>query len=131
MAYHNNIQEEGEKYFQYFHKCEKLPNGQIMTTLFDVMSRHKILLITPSRYNLEKLAEHGVCQTNEDSPYDWGFCSRGCQVLQWSENKKRWGYGEPYDIAQMWYHETPPACSESMYYNLLLDIGKSVIFLRN
>ena len=30
-------------------------------------------------YNLNKVAENGICETFENKPYDWGFCSRSCR----------------------------------------------------
>ena len=38
-------------------------------------------------YNLEKLAEFGICET-DNQLYNFGFCSPGCQPLQWDDGER-------------------------------------------
>ena len=64
-------------------------------------------------YNLEKLGQHGVCET-EDDKYPWGFCSPSCSK---SKSIKGWDYKQ-YEKMDARYHEKSPIFSEFRGFSL-------------
>ena len=55
-------------------------------------------------YNVKAVGEYGICETDEDSPLNWGFCSRSCEQF----NKIVPGSDEPYEKATFTYFDTAP-----------------------
>lgn len=55
-------------------------------------------------YNLQKLAQHGICET-DDAKYPWGFCSPSCSKSQTIEDSRQ------YEKMDAKYHEKAPKFS--------------------
>ena len=55
-------------------------------------------------YNLEKAAAYGICQTYEDAPYHWGFCSRSCNYTV----DRTPVLPSEYEETKLILHEIPP-----------------------
>ena len=54
-------------------------------------------------YNLRKVAKYGVCLTNQQTPRNWGFCSKSCWATKESHEE-----GQKYDEARFKYFERTP-----------------------
>ena len=64
-------------------------------------------------YNLAKVGEYGICETVKkvEGPNSWGFCSRSCNV---DSNL----LDEPYEEAEMYFHEIIPPDTFHRFINL-------------
>ena len=70
----------------------------------DVMSRSETVC-----YNVKRLTKYGICKTDVpvQYPYQWGFCSRSCEV-EYMPEKTRDGRALGYDEVDVEYYETDP-----------------------
>ena len=82
----------------YFHGEDDIANGIVNSMeRFEVRRPDKSVIQTC--YNLNKVAKVGICETFEDKPYNWGFCSRSCRFAHDSERHD--AYDDPYEETEM------------------------------
>ena len=64
-------------------------------------------------YNVKKLAEFGVCETDMEPPNDWGFCSKSCGLPpKISDEHSSEAQFSQYEMIGAKYFDIPPPESE-------------------
>ena len=60
-------------------------------------------------YNVRKLGEFGICATDEQHPFNWGFCSKSCGLPQeMTDDKKSGAQFSNYEILSAKYFDIAP-----------------------
>ena len=68
----------------------------------------KEVINTEICYNTITLGEYGVCETEMEAPFNWGFCSRSCGQKEIEAKEKDEGIQGQYEVGVFKFFDIPP-----------------------